>query len=205
MSETRPSPSVLSKDDIRALPPFAGLQRQAIELIEAVTLADACRHLASHAVLGFDTESRPTFRVGEVPTGPHLLQLATEDAAFLFPLETLGDLAPLRALLAARTVRKVGFDLKSDRALLKAKLDIECENLVDLGTLFRAAGARHTVGAVQAVAQLFGQSFRKSKKLSTSNWSRLPLSDAQCEYAGNDAYVALRVYLALDARGLGQP
>ncbi|KZE32966.1 3'-5' exonuclease [Crenobacter luteus] len=195
---------MLDKDAIRALPPFAALRRDAIELVDAASLADACRHLAGCAVLGFDTESRPTFRVGEAPTGPHLLQLATEDAAFLFPLETLGDLAPLRGVLAAPSVRKVGFDLKSDRALLKAKLDVECDNLVDLGTLFRAAGARHTIGAVQAVAQLFGQSFRKSKKLSTSNWSRLPLTDAQCEYAGNDAYVALRVYLALTERGLGQ-
>ena len=53
------------------------------------------------------------------------------------------------------------------------------------------------VRLVQAVAQLFGQYFRKSKKQSTSNWSLRELSDAQQLYAANDAWVAWRVWRAL--------
>jgi RNA polymerase sigma factor for flagellar operon FliA len=50
---------------------------------------------------------------------------------------------------------------------------------------------------VQAVARVFGQYFRKSKKLSTSNWGAKVLSEAQQVYAANDAWVALRIYQAL--------
>ncbi|WP_245944745.1 3'-5' exonuclease [Crenobacter cavernae] len=198
MSEQKKAPAPLSKDEIKALPPFDALSRDAVVLVcDEATMHAACRQLLEQPVLGFDTESRPTFRVGEVSTGPHLLQLATPSQAYLFQLEKLGDLAPLRALMAAGTVHKVGFGLSSDKVLLKSKLDIDCAAVHDIGTLFRQTGARHTVGAVQAVAQLFGRHYRKSKRLSTSNWASATLSDAQCLYAANDAYVALRVYLAL--------
>jgi len=41
------------------------------------------------------------------------------------------------------------------------------------------------------------RNFRKSKSVTTTNWSLPRLSDAQKLYSANDAYAALRVYLAL--------
>ncbi|WP_062790505.1 3'-5' exonuclease [Aquitalea pelogenes] len=156
------------------------------------------------AVLGFDTESKPTFRKGEESDGPHLIQLADSQCAWLVPVVKGVLPEEIKALLADPARPLVGFDLVSDRALLKSRLGVECGGLIDLGNLLPSDDARITVGAVQAVARLFGQYFRKSKKLSTTNWSRLPLSPAQQAYAGNDAWVALRVYQELQARGLLQ-
>ena len=71
----------LPKEEIKALPPFAALSLAQITLVrDEAGLAAAIDALQGHAVLGFDTESRPTFHKGQQPTGPHLVQLASADA-----------------------------------------------------------------------------------------------------------------------------
>lgn len=188
----------LPKDEIKALPPFAGLTLSQITLVqdEAGLLA-AVAALQAHDVLGFDTESRPTFHKGQKPTGPHLVQLASAEHGWLFPLGEGPMPAPLAALLSRPGLTLAGFDLSSDRAHLKNRFGVTDLNLLDLGNLFQCEDKRLTIGAVQAVAQLFGQYFRKSKKQSTSNWSLRALSEAQQLYAANDAWVAWRVWQAL--------
>ncbi|MCD5360759.1 MULTISPECIES: 3'-5' exonuclease [Chromobacterium] len=192
----------IPREEIKTLPLFAGLTPEQVRLAETPEQAAAAlQALAGCAVLGFDTESRPTFHKGEKPTGPHLIQLASDDGAWLFPVQD-GQCAPeLKTLLEDPKRLLVGFELSSDQALLQQRLGIRCGRVLDLVDHFPSDDARITVGAVQAVARLFGQYFRKSKKLSTTNWSKLPLSPAQQAYAGNDAWVALRVYRELDARG----
>jgi len=188
----------LHKDAIKALPDYTGLPLGAVQVVsDSAALERACQELTLAGVVGFDTESRPTFRKGEESEGPHLIQLAGHDRAWLIPVALHADLAPLKALLESAAVLKVGFDLKSDRRRLQDKFGITCAGLVEVGELCREAGEHHSIGAVQAVARLFGQYFRKSKRVSTSNWASRVLSDAQQLYAANDAHVALRVYQAL--------
>ncbi|MDN0081464.1 3'-5' exonuclease [Crenobacter sp. SG2305] len=184
------------------MPSYPGLPLTAVHVVsDAAMLASACRALSAAGTIGFDTESRPTFRKGEESTGPHLIQLASHERAWLIPVALLSDVAPLKALLESPAIAKVGFDLKSDTRRLRDKLGIECAGLVDVGDLCREEDERHTVGAVQAVARVFGQHFRKSKRVSTSNWGSTVLTDAQQLYAANDAHVALQVYLALQHAG----
>lgn len=188
----------IPKEEIKALPPFAALGLAQITLVrDEAALAAAIDSLQGHTVLGFDTESRPTFHKGQQPTGPHLVQLASADHAWLFPLGEGPMPAPLAQLLSRPGLTLAGFDLGSDRAHLKNRFGVTDLNLLDLGNLFQCEDKRLTIGAVQAVAQLFGQYFRKSKKQSTSNWSLRELSDAQQLYAANDAWVAWRVWQAL--------
>lgn len=188
----------IPKEEIKALPPFAALGLAQITLVrDEAGLVAAIDALQGHTVLGFDTESRPTFHKGQQPTGPHLVQLASADHAWLFPLGEGPMPAPLAALLSRPGLTLAGFDLSSDRSHLKNRFGVTDLNLLDLGNLFQCEDKRLTIGAVQAVAQLFGQYFRKSKKQSTSNWSLRELSDAQQLYAANDAWVAWRVWQAL--------
>lgn len=188
----------LPKEEIKALPPFAALDLPQITLVrDEAGLQAAVAALQGVRVLGFDTESRPTFHKGQKPTGPHLVQLASADHAWLFPLGDGPMPAPLAELLSRPDLILAGFDLSSDRAHLKNRFGVTDLNLLDLGNLFDCEDKRLTIGAVQAVAQLFGQYFRKSKKQSTSNWSLRELSDAQQLYAANDAWVAWRVWQAL--------
>jgi ribonuclease D len=53
------------------------------------------------------------------------------------------------------------------------------------------------MGAQAAVALLFGQRFAKPRRLTTTNWANLELSERQLLYAANDAYAAIRVFEAL--------
>jgi len=179
------------------LPPYPGIGLERITLVssEAAAAAAQAELLAADAI-GFDTESKPTFRKGEESTGPHLVQLATERHAWLFPVARGQASAALKAILESPQVLKVGFGLGNDRSVLKSRLGITLAHVLDLGEVLRGPGHKGTVGAKVAVAHFFGQKFQKSKKTGTSNWASPQLSERQLLYAANDAHVALALYRA---------
>lgn len=190
---------VLSRSDLRDadLPIYPGIALDRITVVVSAALAaQALNALLAADAIGFDSESKPTFRKGEPATGPHLVQLASDTHAYLFPVSRTHDTAALKQILESRAVLKVGMGLDNDRSALKARLAIEPENLLDLGEALRGPGHRGTVGAKVAVAHFFGQKLQKSKKTGTSNWANPQLSERQILYAANDAHVALRLYRA---------
>lgn len=177
------------------LPPYEGIALADIHLIESPeAVAAAAAALLATDVIGFDTESKPTFTKGEVSTGPHLIQLATDSQAFLFPVRYLAGLDGLKAVLESETILKVGFGLESDIARLQSKLGIELRNVFDLAKALRRDGQKNMVGAKSAVAHYFGRRLQKSKKASTSNWANPQLTERQMIYAADDAQVALRIF-----------
>jgi ribonuclease D len=186
------------------LPLYEGIALAQITLVDTPALAAAAQAaLMAADAIGFDTESKPTFLKGEISTGPHLVQLATEDRAWLFPITRNGDHSALQNILASPQVLKVGFGLGNDRSALKARLGITLENVLDLGETLRGPGHRGTVGAKVAVAHFFSQKLQKSKKTGTSNWANPRLTERQMLYAANDAHVALRLYRAWLGGGVG--
>ncbi|WP_226471796.1 3'-5' exonuclease [Dechloromonas denitrificans] len=179
------------------LPLYAGLPLERVRLVVSAELAaEAQAALLAADAIGFDTESKPTFLKGEVSTGPHLVQLATDTHAYLFPIARAGDHTVLRAILESATVLKVGFGLGNDRSALKSRLGITLAKVLDLGETLRGPGHKGTVGAKVAVAHFFGQKLQKSKKTGTSNWANRNLTERQLLYAANDAHVALQLYRA---------
>ena len=179
------------------LPVYAGIPLDRISLVISESLAEeALAALIAADAIGFDTESKPTFLKGEVSTGPHLVQLATDSKAYLFPVAPRYDTRALKAVLESPKVLKIGFGLGNDHSVLKSRLDIAASNVLDLGEVLRGPGHRGTVGAKVAVAHFFGQKLQKSKKIGTSNWSNVHLSERQLLYAANDAHVALMLYRA---------
>ena len=179
------------------LPVYAGIPLDRISLVISESLAEeALAALVAADAIGFDTESKPTFLKGEVSTGPHLVQLATDSKAYLFPVAPRYDTRALKAVLESPKVLKIGFGLGNDHSVLKSRLDIAASNVLDLGEVLRGPGHRGTVGAKVAVAHFFGQKLQKSKKIGTSNWSNAHLSERQLLYAANDAHVALMLYRA---------
>ena len=185
-------------DTEELLPPYDGIKLSDVRMVKSEQdAADALAALTAMDVLGFDTESKPTFLKGEVSTGPHLVQLATDDGAWLFQIGAAQVQAPshsvLRAVLESGAILKVGFGLQDDLKRLRAKLGIDTRNVLDLSTALRK-GERNTLGAKTAVARFFGQKLQKSKKITTTNWSLPRLSDKQIPYAADDAHVALRIY-----------
>lgn len=177
-----------------SLPPYEGIKLENVRLIESAEDAATARAalMAADAV-GFDTESKPTFRKGEVSTGPHLIQLATDDIVYLFPVMNVSQIAAVKAILESPDIVKAGFGLRDDLRRLKIKLDIETANVVDLAIVLRE-DKRKDVGAKTAVAKFFGRQLQKSKRTSTTNWANPKLTDRQILYAADDAHVALLIY-----------
>ncbi|MBS7807252.1 3'-5' exonuclease [Variovorax sp. PCZ-1] len=187
-------------DAIALLPLFHRLDMDCISLVSNGEQAQhAATKLQAATAWGFDTESKPTFRVGEVSTGPHVLQLATMDHAWVFQLHDPDCRAVAAQLLAQEGIVKAGFGLGDDKKRIRSKLGIEPQGIVEINTLFRQLGYRKELGVKAAVAVMFNQRFIKSKKASTSNWALPNLNENQLIYAANDAYAAIRVYAALQA------
>ena len=198
MSETLP---LLDKASIQQLPLFKNLNHQNIVVIENIEQCKTIEEELKAAIfLGFDSESKPTFRVGEVSTGPHLIQLATEHKAYLFHVNS-STLKFLQPILSNQKQLKVGFGLKNDKHIFHKK-GIELESCVDLAKGFSHFGFTQQMGVQKAVALLFGQYLSKSKKVGTSNWAQKPLTLQQISYAAADAYAALLVFLELRKQNL---
>lgn len=179
------------------LPVYRGISLADITLVDTPEkVSSACQALLTASVIGFDTESKPTFRKGEVSTGPHLVQLATDAQVFLFPVVVEANHALLKQVLESHQVKKVGFGLGNDRSALLSRLGIELNNVLDLGEVLRGPGHRGTVGAKVAVAHYFGEKLLKSKRVGTSNWANRRLDERQMLYAANDAHVALKIFHA---------
>ena len=190
-----------SKEQIQELPVFQNLPIQHIHLINSI---EQClvleQELKSCALLGFDTESKPTFAKGEVSTGPHLIQLASQNKAYLFQInpEILEFLKPV---FENRDQVKVGFGLKNDAHLFRKK-GIELNSVIELSKCFSTFGFPNPMGLKNAMALLFQLNFPKSKKISTSNWARKILTPPQIQYAAADAYAPVLVFEELLRLGL---
>lgn len=182
------------------LPPYEGVAlADIVFVVSAETAAEARQALFAERILGFDTESKPTFNKGEQSTGPHLVQLATAKRVFLFPIDRTPDLGALKGLLESARILKVGFGLDSDLAQLRSRLGIEAQNVLDLSRELKGGKRNQALGAKTAVAKYFGQRLQKSRRITTSNWAQPRLTERQMMYAANDAQVALRVYHAARA------
>lgn len=186
------------KDAIALLPPFERLGLDRITLVHTAAQArEAVAALTDSPAWGFDTESKPTFKVGELSDGPHILQLSTVERAWVFQLHDLNCREIAGELLALGGIAKAGFGLGDDRKRIIQKLGVQPAGILELNAAFHERGYRKDMGVKGAVAVLFNQRFMKSKKAATSNWANAQLTEAQLVYAANDAYAAIRVFNAL--------
>ena len=208
MQKTAPT-----KAEIALLGPFVGLALARIHVPSSrEEFASATAEIQAAGIVGFDTESKPTFVTGDISAGPHVVQFALHDKAYLFQLHQTEGRTYLIELLQSERLIKVGFGLKSDSGQIYAKLGIHIGAVVDLNKVFRMDGYQKEMGVRTAVGLVFNQRFAKSRKVTTSNWSQSELTPQQMLYAANDAYAALKVLEALDLpreklpiMGLNQP
>jgi ribonuclease D len=202
-----------SKPEIALMEPFVGLTLEHVHVpTNTEEFATASAAIKAASIVGFDTESKPTFVTGDVSEGPHVVQFALHDKAYLFQVHRTDGLPFLIELLQSEEIMKVGFGLKSDRKHIHAKLGVHFNAVVDLNTVFSMDGYLKEMGVRNAVGLMFKQRFAKSKKITTTDWSQRELTPQQMLYAANDAYAALKVLEALNLpradlpiMGLSQP
>jgi len=151
------------------------------------------QQLEKETILGFDTETRPTFRVGQSHP-PAVLQLVGEHAAYIFQLRHCRLAPALLRLLANPQIVKAGVALDRDVKELNALASFTPAGFVDVGELARQAGCMHQ-GLRGLATLLLG--FRISKKAQTSNWAKETLTRTQIEYAATDAWVGRELYQKL--------
>ena len=161
-------------------------------------LEKALPDLQQEQVLGFDTETRPSFRKGRVNT-PSLVQLATARAVYLVQLSWWPFGPELAGLLADPAGIKAGVAIGDDTRELARPYPSKPAGMVDLGMVARAHQLT-TQGLRTLAANLFGQ--RISKGPQCSNWSVMELSKRQVIYAATDAWIGRAIYLRMRELGM---
>ena len=154
----------------------------------------AIAYLRAQKVIGFDTETRPTFTPGQPQYGVALLQLSGPDRAYLFRVKTMGMHRRLCNLMASDKVIKVGAAIHDDIKGLQRLHGFEPTGFVDLQKIVCEWGIRDK--SVKKMAAII-MGIRISKSQQLSNWEADKLSDAQCLYAATDAWVCREMYLRL--------
>lgn len=189
----------ISKDEINLMP-VRGWEGE-VELVrDHDALQRAIAVLRQEEVLGFDTETKPSFKKG-VSHRPALLQLAGADKVYLFHLHHLPDLAPLSEFLADLAMLKVGVGMEFDIKQLREQFDLAFEGFLDVGELARRAGAK-CHGLRSMAACFFG--FRISKRAQCSNWAAPHLQPYQIRYAATDAWVSREIYFFMKKHGIAE-
>jgi ribonuclease D len=151
---------------------------------------EAVAYLATQPMLGFDTETKPAFKRGQVHKVA-LMQLATEQECFLFRLNRIGYPDMLEDIIGNPAIRKIGLSLRDDFAAIRKRSGQLPENFIDLQSYVDKFGIE--VNSLQKIyAILFGKKISKNQRL--SNWEAPVLSPAQQSYAAIDAWACLRIY-----------
>lgn len=183
-------PASMPKEQLNALP--LGKYEGPIEIINLPEqLPEALRKMESETVIGFDTETRPSFRKGESYL-PSLLQAATADAVYLFQLKKLDCAVLFDRLLAQPSPLKAGIALAHDLKMLQRLSPFQAQSVLDLGQAAHKHGIV-TIGLRSLTAIFMG--FRVSKAAQVSDWSQPNLTPSQIQYAATDAWVCRELYV----------
>ena len=157
-------------------------------------LDKAVRYLKHQKLLGFDTETRPTFTPDQHSTGTALLQLSGSGKAFLFRLKKIGLPRPLASILANPAIVKVGAATRDDIRGLQKITHFAPKGFVDLQSIVSEYGIRDK-SVKKMTAIILGVKISKAQQL--SNWEAEHLSDSQLRYAATDAWVCREMYRKL--------
>ena len=153
-------------------------------------IAAACKTLAEQPVIGFDTETRPSFRPG-VTFRVSLLQLSTPTVCYLFRLNKMPLAKPILQLLEDRRVLKIGADVAGDLRSLRQIRHFRDGGFVDLQGIAPEWGiGEKSLRKLSAI--VLGRRVSKAQRL--SNWEAATLTDKQQLYAATDAWVCTRIY-----------
>ncbi len=156
-------------------------------------LADIAAQLSSAKELGFDTETRPSFKKGEFYKVA-LLQLSTEEDAYLVRLHSITQFQLLKGIFENKEVVKVGVAIRDDLKELQKVFKFTPQGFVELQDVAKAKGLKNfgLKGMTEEVLQA-----SLSKKAKISNWEAYSLTDEQIMYAATDAWIGLQLFQKL--------
>jgi len=189
---THSVPPNITSEELNLLPLKAFTGKVQV-ITDPAALPKALKEIEKHDVVGFDTETRPSFKKGQV-FSVALLQLAIPGKVFLIRIHHTGIPEEITALFENPNIVKAGVAIRDDIKTLQKLRRFHPHAFVDLATIAREKGL-----LVESVKKLTGLllGFRISKSAQTSNWEAPTLTEKQIEYAATDAWVCWEIYKQL--------
>jgi ribonuclease D len=185
----------ITPEEINSLP-LKTFEGKTAVISDAEKLPKIMAEIAKHEVVGFDTETRPSFKKGQVYK-VSLLQLAIPKKVYLIRINHTGVTEEVASLFANPSVIKAGVGIRDDIKALQKIRPFEAAAVVDLSTLAKQAGLQ-VESVKKLTALLLG--FRISKSAQTSNWEVATFTQKQVEYAATDAWVCLELFEKLKTK-----
>lgn len=189
-------PTSITKEELNSLP-LGHYEGQIVLAYDEDTIDRAMGEIAQYAIVGFDTESKPTFKKGQ-QRHLGLIQIATDKKVFLLRTHEVGMVDSIHRFLENENILKVGIGLSDDLHLLTKLRITQFEGFIDLNNLMPELGAE-SIGARNLSAMIL--EFRISKSAQTSNWEAKVLTPKQITYAATDAWICLEIYRKLKEWG----
>jgi len=190
-------PREISREALALLP----VRRYEGEVVMVASPKDfdrAWEDLAQEAAVGWDTETRPAFKVGESYL-PSLVQAATGRAVYLFQLAKMDFSKVVGGLFAEPSIVKPGISVADDLKKLKQVFPFEEASVLDLGTVAKRHGLKQT--GLRNMAGIF-LGIRVAKGSKTTNWAAPRLTEQQVNYAATDAWACRELYLKFKELGM---
>lgn len=191
-------PYSISKEEVNELP-LGQFEGEIYLIDQADQVEEAVDFLEEQHIIGFDTETKPSFKKGQF-NHVSLLQLSTTKQAFLFRLNKIGFPDSLRNLMEKENLVKIGAAVHDDlKGLGKLTESFYPQSFFDLNDELKKVGF-HNVG----VRNLSGMvlKIRISKSEQVSNWESEILTEKQQRYAATDAWACLEIFNVLREEGL---
>ncbi len=183
----------ITKDEINDLPVLEYPNHTVVVVDNVQSLTIACRDLYSSSVIGFDTETKPSFTKGQ-HNKVALVQLSTANTCYLFRVNKIGFPSVLADILANPNIIKVGLSLRDDFNSLAKRIKLSPKAFVDIQTEIHKLGITD-LSLQKIYAIIFGKKISKAQRL--TNWEAESLSVAQQNYAAIDAFACVDIYNVL--------
>lgn len=149
-----------------------------------------CGDLAAQRIIGFDTETRPSFKAG-ITNKVALLQLSTHERCYLIRLCRTKLHNRLLKILSDPNIVKIGADVAGDLRSLHTLRHFSERGFVDLQQMVAYWGIEEkSLRKMSAI--VLGHRVSKAQRL--SNWEASTLTPQQQMYAATDAWVCINIY-----------
>ncbi len=180
----------ISKEEINSLP-ILEYEGRNIVLVDTLSkLKTTIDVLKNEEVLGFDTETKPSFEKGKM-NKVALLQLSTADTCYLIRLNVLGMQNPIIEILSSEKPLKIGLSLKDDYKMLNRRRSFKPAGFLDLQSVIGKFGIKD-LSLQKIYAIMFNKKISKSQRL--TNWQAPNLTLQQQKYAAVDAWACMDIY-----------
>lgn len=179
----------IPKTDISSLP-IESFQGEVVLIDRPEDVGAAVERLRDYAVIGFDTETKPSFKKNHA-NKVALMQLSTDDACFLFRLNKIGMPLALQSLIENPDIIKIGLSVHDDFNVMHRSSQFEPAGFIELQRMVKDYSITD-LSLQRIYAILFGKKISKQQRL--TNWEAATLTPQQQRYAATDAWACLKIY-----------